>query len=410
MTARLLFLTSDFPYGIRESFIEAEIAYVAAAFDEVIILPISAPGEARPVPQNVRVARPVIGSSKIVTYVLELLHWQTWKLLLQEMPKQIQIWGLRPTVIKRVFVYACHRAGLERHEAVLEAVERADSTTAYSYWGMWTGFALPLLHRHGVASCTRYHHADLYSDGNGAPWREEVPESADLCVFISEHGRKYFEENFRLLPGSYPRLIVSRLGAADNGRNPPRSDNNKFVLVSCSFIHSVKRVHLIARFAKALSKQIPVEWHHFGAGEDAALDREFVVPCDRLNAHLYGNVPLKQILDFYAANHVDLFANMSTSEGIPVSIIEAMSFGIKVLATDVGGTREAVIDGRSGLLVSAEDCEDSKALANRVIVEMEDGGLLARSDPRAVWAERFDPAKNFTAFAQTLAHLKKDVH
>ena len=40
--------------------------------------------------------------------------------------------------------------------------------------------------------------------------------------------------------------------------------------------------------------------------------------------------------------HIDLFINTSSSEGVPVSIMEALSVGIPIIATDVGGTKEIV--------------------------------------------------------------------
>jgi glycosyltransferase involved in cell wall biosynthesis len=51
----------------------------------------------------------------------------------------------------------------------------------------------------------------------------------------------------------------------------------------------------------------------------------------------------------------DIFLLTSISEGIPVTVLEAMAMRIPVVATDVGGLREIVLDGQTGFLCPAKD-------------------------------------------------------
>jgi glycosyltransferase involved in cell wall biosynthesis len=53
--------------------------------------------------------------------------------------------------------------------------------------------------------------------------------------------------------------------------------------------------------------------------------------------------------------NADIFVLPSTYEGFPVAILEAMAAGLPVVATAVAGVPEAVLPGRSGLLVPPED-------------------------------------------------------
>ena len=51
----------------------------------------------------------------------------------------------------------------------------------------------------------------------------------------------------------------------------------------------------------------------------------------------------------------DVFVLASDMEGVPLVILEAMSQGVPVVATDVGGIPDAVIDGETGFLIAPRD-------------------------------------------------------
>src|SRR5450432_1610027 len=81
--------------------------------------------------------------------------------------------------------------------------------------------------------------------------------------------------------------------------------------------------------------------------------------------HFRGFLSQADLLELYAQSHLFLHPSETppdeNQEGIPNSILEAMSTGLPVAATRHGGIPEAVQHGRSGLLVEERDFE---ALAN----------------------------------------------
>jgi glycosyltransferase involved in cell wall biosynthesis len=72
---------------------------------------------------------------------------------------------------------------------------------------------------------------------------------------------------------------------------------------------------------------------------------------------------------------LDVVVLSSRNEGTPVSLIEASACGRPVVATDVGGVRAVVADGRNGLLVPRDD---PSALATAIGTVLGDDALAAR--------------------------------
>ena len=69
------------------------------------------------------------------------------------------------------------------------------------------------------------------------------------------------------------------------------------------------------------------------------------------SVHLLGNIAPAELALWGA----DLFVSPSWSESFPYAVLEAMAVGLPTVATDVGGTGEAVADGVTGQLVPPRD-------------------------------------------------------
>ena len=117
-----------------------------------------------------------------------------------------------------------------------------------------------------------------------------------------------------------------------------------------------------------------------------------------LKVILHGYVSNQSLINFYQNQHVDLFVNVSSSEGLPVSIMEALSFGIPVIATDVGGTSELVSD-KVGELISSTFTSDSLGQNIEKLLNLKSEELLLlRSNARSIFELKVNAKINYLLF------------
>jgi len=117
---------------------------------------------------------------------------------------------------------------------------------------------------------------------------------------------------------------------------------------------------------------------------------------------LTGNVPPEEVPMFLQAS--DFLMLPSHSEGLPQAVVEAMNCGLPVVATRVGGVPEAVVDGKTGLLIEAKEPEQLRAAMERMIVD-EAFRLGAGREGLARAYEVFDSERNAERFAEALKSL-----
>lgn len=92
--------------------------------------------------------------------------------------------------------------------------------------------------------------------------------------------------------------------------------------------------------------------------------------------------------DYYEA--IDILVVPSRSEGLPNVLLEALCFGIPVIATDVGAVREVITDGKTGWIVPAGD---TRALGSTIAAVISNKGARDRVSKagRRLVDEKFSP-------------------
>lgn len=404
----LFVVTTHYPYGTwQESFFATELQVLSESFKRVTLLPLKELKGRRSIPDNVEILPPLVGKRRWDFFLRRMALPRTWGFLFSALRDALAEGKFELRVLPNCLKFACYRSGIAADPHFREFVSQSEGRIVYGYWAHFPALAALEAHTHAIPTCVRYHSGDLYEEqlpfcGHFMPWRNELRRKIDLQIFVSKHGEAYFRGSSHRPPPR--RTEVLPLGSPDFGtprpRKPPELTN--LVMASVSFLVPNKRVHLIASLAQALATHANVVWHHFGTGKDPALDRVLSRHVDRLTVVMHGDTPNSVIQNFFRSTDITFFANMSLSEGVPVSLMEALNADIPVIATEVGGTPELILNGRSGFTMSCDECLDSDRLARRVKKELEPGGLLAISRPREVWEERWNARTNSIKLAEAL--------
>ena len=80
----------------------------------------------------------------------------------------------------------------------------------------------------------------------------------------------------------------------------------------------------------------------------------------------------------------DAFVLPSYAEGLPMSLLESMAWGLPVITTTVGSIPEHVRDGAQGLLVQPGDVSELAGAIERIVMDDALRSAHGRGGPRAV--------------------------
>jgi glycosyltransferase involved in cell wall biosynthesis len=147
-------------------------------------------------------------------------------------------------------------------------------------------------------------------------------------------------ERFTIIPNGLPP-------GADNGR-PFCRGNAKLTLAHVGSLTEGKGWRIAAEAVIALAKAgAKIRYIIAGSGPEETAVRALAAEHPDCISYL-GRIsePVKTLLP-----EVDLFVLMTNNDGLPMAIIEAMSCGIPVVSTKIGGIPDAVLDGESGRII-----------------------------------------------------------
>jgi glycosyltransferase involved in cell wall biosynthesis len=252
-----------------------------------------------------------------------------------------------------------------------------------------------LAHAHGLP-CIVMAHSTLGS-GIGGNFRDTILallvdeyRKADLVVAVADHLaaglRDFGLENVTVIPNSVdteafspgrrPAALQDRLGI----------DRRDIVVLHASNIVALKRpLDVVAAAEHSLRQNSRLRF--VIAGDGPALPAmQSAADHANLSArmHFLGSVDPAEMPSLYRL--ADIVLMPSETEGLSLAQLEALSSGCVVLASDIPGAREVIIDGETGFLFSVGDVQ---SMSDLIVRNAEDVPLRSRIGTSArAWCER----------------------
>jgi glycosyltransferase involved in cell wall biosynthesis len=356
MKKELVVLTIAYP----DPLLDKELPTLVQEFDKVYVLPQRVEGEVSLLPgvelhsifKSVDLDRPIPLMLKHFFKIVRVFSWTLWKSPYRK--HYIKY-------IKSFIGYSLLEFDKIKPLEDFITTKKLQSAFFYDYWLVDSTLALAELKRRKIIqhAVARAHGFDLYHERQfekHVSFQEYRITYLDKVFTISKHGYDYLRSVIH--PALADKIKLSYLGILPlaSPALPQKREDGYFTLVTCSSIIALKRVDLIARVLK--KSTLPIRWIHFGGGplqeKVAAIARDFP---SHVRCEWRGNRPNAEVIDFYRNNYVDLFVSLSKYEGLPVSMMEAIQFGIPIMACSIYGIPE-IVTNQTGILLDVDATED----------------------------------------------------
>lgn len=411
MKKKLILFTNSYPFkNSEQSFIKQELPYLASRFYLIIVANESIYNNYYDESNSafiISINKKYSLLKKISSLVASLFNFLFWNELFIMRRKTnnffFSIFNIQNYLMRANYVYSFLKRNIEFND---------DGAILYSYWYNHNVLASKKIKNDftNIKIITRVHGFDLFEHriiGGYQPFRKQLNESIDKIFFISQNAYNYYLQRYCLSPTE--KYVLSYLGTSNRQEVDVKHENKNenYLIVSCSNIIALKRVDLII-YALELLEDFNINWVHLGDGVESEdikiLAESRLGHKENIRFSFEGRLNNSDVHKFYQNNYVDIFITTSSSEGAPVSIMEALSYGIPIIGTDVGGIPEMLQD--NGILLNENPSpQEIKNSIITVISKNSQQVLNMRNNSRRIWERKFNADNNYISFINEISKL-----
>jgi glycosyltransferase involved in cell wall biosynthesis len=399
-------LTGGFPYGKGETFLETEIVFLARKFTTIHIIALDCTtSHKRDLPKNVssenfNVPNSILTKILALRFLVNKLFWKELLIIKISYNKSVSL-----SILKTMLISLARANSINKK--LSGYIHKDNNLVLYSYWCDDSALAIAFEKSKNkkTIGITRIHRWDVYfeeSQINYLPFRQFIANNCNMIYAISKDGMYSAIREWQINPN---KIQVSRLGISNKFKIKLDKSKKTFHITSCSNIIAIKRVHLIAEALTNL-KDINLKWTHFGNGPERERIESVIKKIPKsIEVILKGSVSNHAIYSFYNIERPNLFINVSSSEGVPVSIMEAMSFGTPVIATNVGGNSE-IVTHQNGYLLEVDPTPEKVAETIELFYNLSiDEKNKLRKIAYETWETEYNAKKNYAQFTAEVLSL-----
>ncbi|MBQ9761787.1 MAG: glycosyltransferase [Oscillospiraceae bacterium] len=415
MKKLLVMFPQGFPYSNHEPLLEYEFPLYKDHFDQVLVVTACRRGRTakhKITDPTIEILKDYTLSGDFLSIIAALPRTLTDRMFYRELKQLFRRKNFSFRKLRQIFatsLCANHRAALayrwiRRHKEY-------HPTAIYSYWLHTSAYATIRLNQKLNGECftiSRAQGFDLYLERHKQrfiPFHRQIYANLDAVAVISHHGKEYLEERY----GVFHKIRVHHLGVPDTGFLNPTVNRNTLRILTHSKTTPATRLN---RLVDALSQihDRAIHWTHIGNGDgQLSLERHAAAMLPpNVTAEFTGEIARARVIDTYQTQPFHILVNLSEKEGSPVSIMEAMSFGIPAIATAVDGTPELFDDGISGFLLDKNF--EIQSLVDTILNVMNMPELeyhSLRTNAKTKSQQDYDAVTNFQKFLEELSVTEK---
>jgi colanic acid/amylovoran biosynthesis glycosyltransferase len=414
----LYLIVSAYPFGNRETFLQNEIEVLSARFNSIfIVIPegkqYQGQQAGRDLPANVSIIfmdtrnQGLSKFSGIPSIVFSSIK-EEFQYIRGAYGLKFELHHLK--VLVGFSSMAVHFARqLETH--ILAKGFDPTRVCLYSYWFTYAtaGIALMKQHEPAFRAVTRVHGWDCFFDRSPdqyLPLRPWVIQRLDLTAPVSKSGEQYL---LNLLgKDRFSDKIKCHYLGTGKFEKPrfPEPASQTIHLVSIAFVDPVKQLEIIADALKQIH-EFSIRWTHIGggAGLKDLMQYSANLTSDQNNVSSFftGDLSQQEVYRFLQLEQPDALICTSRSEGLPVSMMEAMAHAIPVISVDVGGVKEIVQNQYNGILMPSEVNGLKLASTIREFASLEPGiRRQLKENAYSTYLSKFVAVNNYEKFAREI--------